>query len=64
MCGLAGFVDSTGRFGESHLVKMTDSMDHRGPDGSGYSVRMVGGCRVALGHRRLAVIDLDRKSVV
>jgi asparagine synthase (glutamine-hydrolysing) len=32
---------------------------HRGPDGDGWQVFDPGGCSVALGHRRLAIIDVS-----
>lgn len=38
---------------------MTDAMTHRGPDGHGYWASS--DQRVALGHRRLAIIDLSEK---
>lgn len=44
---------------EERVKKMNDSVRHRGPDG--YGTETVGG-RVALGHRRLAVLDLDARS--
>jgi asparagine synthase (glutamine-hydrolysing) len=60
MCGIAGFIDISGR-GEAEavgrLTKMTDAIAHRGPDGEGRWVDPEG--RVALGHRRLAIIDLS-----
>jgi len=37
---------------------MTDALVHRGPDASGY----FSSSRVALGHRRLSIIDLDARS--
>jgi len=37
------------------LEKMTDTLIHRGPDGSGYYY----GCGFAFGHRRLAIVDLS-----
>lgn len=37
---------------------MTDKMIHRGPDAEGQWIDK----RVALGHRRLSIIDLDAKS--
>ena len=56
MCGIAGYF---GRLDESkgaHLVKeMTDSLSHRGPDGEGQWIKG----NVGLGHRRLAIIDLE-----
>lgn len=59
MCGIAGFVDvKKMRDAESlraHLKAMTDSLQHRGPDGDGAWVQN----HVALGHRRLAIVDLS-----
>lgn len=51
MCGIAGF-----NWSDSHLIKkMTDSIQHRGPDADGLYVNE----RVSLGHRRLAILDLS-----
>ena len=63
MCGIAGFVQkqATGEF-DSVLRRMTDRMQKRGPDGSGYwiSPPLGGeGWKAALGHRRLSIIDLE-----
>ncbi len=60
MCGIAGFIQRAGQLGEGALRdrvrRMADTLRHRGPDGSGEWVdHRVG---VALGHRRLAIIDL------
>ncbi len=57
MCGIAGIIDMVGvRPIDSGLLhRMTDRLAHRGPDGSGfYSTD-----GVALGHRRLAIIDVS-----
>ncbi len=61
MCGIAGFVDrwtaGEARAGEERaaiLQRMCDVIKHRGPDDSGYT-RQTG---VALGMRRLSIIDL------
>jgi len=57
MCGIAGFYhlerDKTSR--PDLLKRMTDTLIHRGPDGEGYFQEG----QVALGHRRLAIIDLQ-----
>ncbi len=53
MCGFAGWFDKNPQKKEV-LVKMTDQLVQRGPDGSG--VYLDG--PVGLGHRRLAIIDL------
>ena len=56
MCGIAGYVNLDGRPASPAIVKaMTDALAHRGPDGEGQVVYE----NVALGHRRLAIIDLS-----
>ena len=56
MCGIAGYVNLDGRPASPVILKaMTDAIAHRGPDGEGQMVRD----NVALGHRRLAIIDLS-----
>jgi asparagine synthase (glutamine-hydrolysing) len=56
MCGIAGEVRSDGRLPDVAAVgRMIDTMGSRGPDGAG--VWSAG--PVALGHRRLAIIDLS-----
>lgn len=54
MCGLVGFIDER-RPDRELLVRMTDKLVHRGPDSAGYFVDH----RVALGFRRLSIIDLE-----
>lgn len=56
MCGIAGIFMKNGRpVGDpGTIVKMTDTMVHRGPDASGYHIDG----SIALGHRRLSIIDL------
>ncbi|MFZ5734948.1 MAG: asparagine synthase (glutamine-hydrolyzing) [Pseudomonadota bacterium] len=60
MCGIAGFVDGSRGRSRSELDRlaraMTDQMIHRGPDDDGTIVDEDGG--IALGFRRLAIIDL------
>jgi asparagine synthase (glutamine-hydrolysing) len=53
MCGIAGFVGAGDR---SDLVRMSDTLRHRGPDGDGFDVHEPSG--VHLSHRRLAILDL------
>lgn len=56
MCGIAGIIHLDGAPASPILVKrMTDAIAHRGPDGEGHWVEG----HVALGHRRLAIIDLS-----
>ncbi len=57
MCGIAGFVDFGGHRRDAAAARikvMTDVIAHRGPDGEGFFVDDF----VALGHRRLAIIDV------
>lgn len=56
MCGIVGiyYFDRGRTCPEPLLRRMADSMEHRGPDGSGYRF----GAGYALGHRRLSIIDL------
>ena len=56
MCGLAGEIRFDGRTADVAAVeRMNECQMHRGPDGSGVWARGP----VALGHRRLSIIDLS-----
>ncbi len=57
MCGIAGWFDLSGeRPPQTRLVEaMTNAIAHRGPDGDGFHFSP----GVGLGHRRLAIIDLN-----
>ena len=62
MCGIVAIVRLSGTpVPEETLGNMTDLVAHRGPDGSGteYLSLEPGPWRVALGHRRLSIIDLS-----
>lgn len=61
MCGLCGFI-SNQETNIDDLIRMTDSIAHRGPDGSGYHFEHKTDLYVGLGHRRLSIIDLDKRS--
>lgn len=55
MCGIAGVINLNGSpVPRAAIRAMTDVIAHRGPDGEGHYVDG----NVALGHRRLAIIDL------
>lgn len=55
MCGITGWMTRDGALVEERLFKhMTDQINHRGPDGDGYFL----GGDVALGHKRLSIIDI------
>jgi len=57
MCGIAGFLhfDASRPASAEAVKRMTDSIVRRGPDGEGFVVRG----NLALGNRRLAIIDLE-----
>jgi len=56
MCGIAGIVNFRGNAVElPQLSRLTDLLAHRGPDGAGHWFSA--DRNVALGHRRLAIID-------
>jgi asparagine synthase (glutamine-hydrolysing) len=56
MCGIAGIVNIDGRAVEPAAIsRLTDLLAHRGPDGDGHWFSAER--NVALGHRRLAIID-------
>lgn len=59
MCGISGFVDFKNNSTEQILQRMTDTMTHRGPDGSGYYLHNGTTFQVGFGHRRLSIIDLS-----
>jgi asparagine synthase (glutamine-hydrolysing) len=58
MCGIAGIFDPrrepSGRTSEDVLKRMTDAIAHRGPNADGHHLEP----HVALGHRRLSIIDV------
>lgn len=56
MCGIAGIIALNGKLDlRARIRAMTDAVRHRGPDGEGHHIDG----RVALGHRRLAILDLS-----
>ncbi len=57
MCGIAGLFDPAGSrpFAPALIGAMTRALAHRGPDGEGFHH----GPGVALGHRRLSIIDIE-----
>ncbi len=63
MCGIVGLLDPDQRFGPAALGevvgRMAHSLRHRGPDSCGIWSDPAAG--LALGHRRLAIIDLSTK---
>jgi asparagine synthase (glutamine-hydrolysing) len=60
MCGICGIYEygtSEGAINSDLIVRMRDAMTHRGPDDAG--VHVSEDCRIGLGNRRLAIVDLS-----
>jgi asparagine synthase (glutamine-hydrolysing) len=61
MCGIAGFLSPSrelvGEAMQPTVLAMANALQHRGPDDSGTWVDPIAG--VALGHRRLSILDLS-----
>ncbi len=60
MCGICGILDPRGGIPRARVESMTEIMRHRGPDAGGVWLDSTG--TVALGNRRLAILDLDPRS--
>lgn len=56
MCGIAGFCNFAGDR-QANIERMKERMYHRGPDAGGTYISEDG--QVALGHRRLSIVDLS-----
>ncbi len=68
MCGICGFVTGSDEYGVETIMSMTELLVHRGPDRSGVYLNRIGHGdpsrsfdtgNIALGHRRLSIIDLS-----
>lgn len=55
MCGITGFIGNSNFISKEELIGMTDVISRRGPDAAGYFYQN----SIALGHRRLSIIDLS-----
>lgn len=62
MCGIAGFVDFGRTSDLDNLNKMTDALQHRGPDGRGTEFFSLEKFTIGLGFRRLSIIDLSERA--
>ena len=60
MCGILGQIESRQPVDAAAFARMLATLAARGPDGSGTRVLRQG--RVALGHRRLAILDLSENA--
>ncbi len=59
MCGITGFIDFARSSSENTLERMTNTLFHRGPDGSGIQLLNEAKAQIGFGHRRLSIIDLS-----
>lgn len=55
MCGIVGILNRSAPIDQAELLRFTDTLTHRGPDGRGALVD----ANLGLGHRRLAILDLS-----
>ncbi|MBP7652809.1 asparagine synthase (glutamine-hydrolyzing) [Candidatus Dependentiae bacterium] len=56
MCGICGIIEHNGKHPDKQmLIRMTDVIEHRGPDDSGIYIRD----NIGFGHRRLSILDLS-----
>lgn len=60
MCGIAGILGRNAGDHADAVRRMTDALQHRGPDGCGIHVSPSGRC--VLGHRRLAILDPSERA--
>lgn len=61
MCGLAGIISKDPhQISHNRLKLMSDTLQHRGPDGEGFWLHEDGNCGWA--HRRLAILDKSTKA--
>jgi len=59
VCGIVGFCDFNSSSSKDLLIAMTNQIDYRGPDSSGYFFDERIGYSIGLGHRRLSILDLS-----
>jgi asparagine synthase (glutamine-hydrolysing) len=60
MCGISGIWKIFATVEQSDIATFNNSMQHRGPDGEAYFIDAENS--LALGHRRLALLDLSDKA--
>jgi asparagine synthase (glutamine-hydrolysing) len=61
MCGIAGFLDYRKNFGPETINNMTASLYTRGPDDGDTRFIECQSFNLALGHRRLSILDLSNR---
>ncbi|HNU47647.1 MAG TPA: asparagine synthetase B, partial [Bacteroidia bacterium] len=58
MCGIVGCFSVNNTFSDQDIRKASSAINHRGPDGDGFYSDSF----VQLAHRRLSIIDLDKRA--
>ena len=61
MCGITGYIDLKHKVNSEVIYRMTETLVHRGPEGSG--VYISDDEVVSLGHRRLSFLDLTKQGL-
>ena len=56
MCGIAGFISTSG-YNSENLLEMAKTLSHRGPDDQGFWINPDDG--IGLAHTRLSILDLS-----
>ena len=56
MCGIIGVLQKSNSVDLNQFNKLRDLLFHRGPDAAG--TELLNDSKIALGHRRLSIIDL------
>src|SRR5215471_10685881 len=59
MCGIYGFIVHKGEVNAEILARMGLALAHRGPDDGDEKIEISDTAGVALGHKRLSIIDLS-----
>ncbi|HSC41918.1 MAG TPA: asparagine synthetase B, partial [Candidatus Binatia bacterium] len=59
MCGIYGFIAREGQINPEILPRMGRALAHRGPDDGNERIAISDAGCVALGHKRLSIIDLS-----
>lgn len=60
MCGICGFLTRRDVHADV-LRRMSDTLEHRGPDDRGEELFSRNGARIGLAHRRLSIMDLSER---
>ena len=59
MCGITGFIDYNKRTKDDVIIRMTNSLHHRGPDDNGTFFDQKDNYNIGLGQTRLSILDLS-----